>query len=130
MSKDIKNQAKTPKSASKQKKVHYPPPPSASLQSRQAPNSVQKSEKGTIKFIVKKKHTIASLVVSKNNLNKPPLISRESASRKSVKTRENSISTDIRHKKSLSNRAIDDLTLIHDFTLGNENQSGILRPIK
>jgi hypothetical protein len=47
-----------------------------------------------------------------------------------VKTRENSISTDIRHKKSLSNRATDDLTLIHDFTLGNENQSGILRPVK
>lgn len=70
------------------------------------------------------------MVGSKNTLNKPPLISREIASRKSVKTRENSISTDIRHKKSLSNRATDDLTLIHDFTLGNENQSGILRPVK
>jgi hypothetical protein len=43
MSKDVHNQTKTPKSTSKQKKVYYPPPPSTSLQSRQAPNSVQKS---------------------------------------------------------------------------------------
>lgn len=52
MSKDVQNQPKTPKSASKQRKVHYPPP-SASLRSRPAPNSVQRSEKGTIKFRVK-----------------------------------------------------------------------------
>ena len=53
MSKEVQNQTKTPKSASKQKTVDYPPPPSASLQSRPAPNSVQKSEKATIKFRVK-----------------------------------------------------------------------------
>lgn len=43
MSKDVQRNSKTPKSASKQNKVHYPPPPSSSMQYRQPPASVQKS---------------------------------------------------------------------------------------
>lgn len=71
MSKDIqKNTKMTPKpmtkSASKARKVHYPPPPSTTIQSKPAPNSVQKSEKNTIKFRVNRRQDALTSISSKN----------------------------------------------------------------
>lgn len=68
MSKDVDKIPKTPHSITNKNKVHYPPPPSSSMNSRQPPGSVQKSEKAPVKFRVKEKNSIGSLV--KNNAQK------------------------------------------------------------
>lgn len=67
MAKDLQKQTKTPKSASKNTKVHFPPP-SSSLQGKQSPNSAQKSEKAAIKFRVKQKTTLQAALANKNKL--------------------------------------------------------------
>lgn len=74
MSKDIHKNTKTPKlttkSASKARKIHYPPPPSTTIQPKPAPNSVQKSEKNTVKFRVNRRQDALTSNSSKHQLSK------------------------------------------------------------